>query len=141
MHHRAPGKFRESITARTLELKWFTTVIHHLGNVLLKKNSLLLPVCCWENNLSLCRKGELPDFLSYSNSPTTLHKSFRWIFLPSLNSKEQIFCFLLLFSLLFSTSSFLCLVLQMAGELVGVNGCCLKEEIQCSNTFNFIRGS
>lgn len=146
MHHRAPGKFRESIIARRLELKWFTTVMHHLGNVLLQKNSFLLPVCCWKNNLSLCRRGELLNFLTYKNGPKKLHKSFRWIFLPSFNSKEQIFGFLLLFSLLFSSAPFPCLVLQilchqMAGELVGASSCGLKEEVQCSNTFSFIGGS
>ena len=82
-----------SIIARSLGLKQFTTVIHHLGNVLLQKNSFLLPVFWWTDSILLCRRGELLDFLVCRNSPIKLRRSFRWIFYLPSKSKEQILPF------------------------------------------------
>lgn len=134
MHHRAAGKFKQSIIAKSLGLKWFTTVIHHLGNVLLQKNSFLLPVCWWTNSILLCRRGELLDFLICRNSPIKLCKRFRWVFYLPSSPKNRFWLSLTLFSLLFSTPLFPCLLLQtfhhqMAIELVGARSGCLKEEI------------
>lgn len=107
MHHRAPGKFRESIIARSLELKWFTTVMHHLGNVLLQKKSFLLPVCCWKNNLSLCRRGELLNFLSYRTAPKNYIKaSDGYFYLPS-TPKNRFLAFFYSFPFYFPQLHFL----------------------------------
>lgn len=128
MHHRAAGKFKQNIIARSLGLKWFTAVIHHLGNMLLQKNSFLLPVYWWTNSTLLCRRGELLDFLICRNSSIKLRKSFRWIFYLPSSPKSGFWLSLTVFS----TPSFPCLVLQMlrhqmARELVGARS--LKEEI------------